>query len=226
MTPSIRTCGLLVGLAIAFASPAAASVTVYNIQADFDAATSGVTTFGFTNVSGTPPGFDITSNPVTISGVTFTNDVTPADVDNGGSPIIFVIDSAATPTYGVDFLSFQNTNTGMTGSISSAGFTAFAFHYGSYVNVGASATLTLSTGESFVITPADAAQFVGFTSDTAITSISFDYPDSYAFDILDVSYGNAGTAATVPEPAAWALLLVGFGGMGAMIRRRRTAQAA
>jgi hypothetical protein len=29
-------------------------------------------------------------------------------------------------------------------------------------------------------------------------------------------------AGGVPEPAAWALMLVGFGGIGAMIRRRRT----
>lgn len=34
------------------------------------------------------------------------------------------------------------------------------------------------------------------------------------------------SAAAVPEPAAWALMLVGFGGMGAAIRGRRTATAA
>jgi hypothetical protein len=27
--------------------------------------------------------------------------------------------------------------------------------------------------------------------------------------------------AGVPEPASWALMLVGFGGMGALLRRRR-----
>lgn len=34
-----------------------------------------------------------------------------------------------------------------------------------------------------------------------------------------------GTGA-VPEPASWALMIVGFGGAGAMLRRRRTATAA
>jgi hypothetical protein len=34
------------------------------------------------------------------------------------------------------------------------------------------------------------------------------------------------TTAGVPEPAAWAMMLVGFGGLGALARRRRTAVAA
>jgi hypothetical protein len=29
----------------------------------------------------------------------------------------------------------------------------------------------------------------------------------------------------VPEPAAWSLMLVGFGGLGAAVRRRRKAMA-
>lgn len=33
------------------------------------------------------------------------------------------------------------------------------------------------------------------------------------------------TAAAVPEPAGWALMILGFGGLGSMLRRRRTALA-
>ncbi len=34
------------------------------------------------------------------------------------------------------------------------------------------------------------------------------------------------TLATVPEPAGWTLMILGFGGVGAVLRRRRTASAA
>lgn len=34
------------------------------------------------------------------------------------------------------------------------------------------------------------------------------------------------TSGGVPEPAAWALMIVGFGGVGALLRRRRRTQQA
>lgn len=213
--------GVIIGVAsaalLAIATPSAAAVVQYNTQGAFNAAATGVTTFGFTNLSGINPGFDVESNPYTQNGVTFTNDVTAADLDTGGSPIIFVINAGATPTYGVDFLSFQNTQTGMTGSLTSAGFTAFGFTFGSYLPVGP-ATLTLNTGESFQINPTDTAQFIGFISDAPITSASFNYAGSYAFDILNVSTGSG----AVPEPATWAMMLMGFGLAGSALRRRQT----
>lgn len=33
------------------------------------------------------------------------------------------------------------------------------------------------------------------------------------------------TSGGVPEPAAWALMIVGFGGVGGLLRRRRTRRA-
>jgi hypothetical protein len=35
-----------------------------------------------------------------------------------------------------------------------------------------------------------------------------------------------GVSLTVPEPATWAMMLIGFGGLGAMIRRRNRATLA
>ena len=37
---------------------------------------------------------------------------------------------------------------------------------------------------------------------------------------------NFEVAAGVPEPATWAMMLVGFGGLGGLLRRRRTASLA
>jgi len=45
--------------------------------------------------------------------------------------------------------------------------------------------------------------------------------------IADFAPNNATiTAGAVPEPATWALLIAGFGGIGAAQRRRRSAVAA
>jgi len=63
--------------------------------------------------------------------------------------------------------------------------------------------------------------FFGFTSDTAIDSLGITRLDGYAV-IDDASF----TPGPVPEPASWALMLTGFGGLGALLRRRGTALAA
>jgi hypothetical protein len=53
----------------------------------------------------------------------------------------------------------------------------------------------------------------------AVTSINFrSTVDAFEFD------GLAGTLA-IPEPTTWALMILGFGGAGAMLRRRRAALA-
>jgi hypothetical protein len=210
---------ILLGLGvIAMASPAAASVVEYTSQAAFNAAASGVSTFTF-DQGNIPPLSTFQPNPVTFNGVTFEDLPTPANAISGGSPGLILISASATPTYGQDFLAFQNEDPSILGTISSAGATAFGFTFGSYVNVGSSATLTLNTGEIFTVTPGTTAQFIGFTSDAPITSISLDYDNSFTFDVLSVS----SNLASVPEPASWTLMLLGFGGLGAVMRRRRLA---
>jgi hypothetical protein len=47
------------------------------------------------------------------------------------------------------------------------------------------------------------------------------------FDQIADFAPNDGTFAAVPEPSGWALTIMGFGGLGAMLRtRRRTARSA
>jgi hypothetical protein len=50
------------------------------------------------------------------------------------------------------------------------------------------------------------------------------YNDGYA-DNLSLILRGQDVGGGVPEPSAWALMLLGFGGLGAAMRRRRTAAA-
>jgi hypothetical protein len=44
-------------------------------------------------------------------------------------------------------------------------------------------------------------------------------------DIISLPTAAADAVSAVPEPAGWAMMLVGFGGLGALLRRRRAAAA-
>jgi hypothetical protein len=196
---------------VAIAGSADAAVTEYTSQSAFDAAAPAASTFGF-NAGGVT---SVEPNPATFGTLSFSDNVTADDTADGGIPLLFLVSATDTPTYGRDFLSYQNENLGISAEIDSAGATAIGFSYGSNVPAG-DATLTLSTGDSFTITPSTTASFIGFTSTSPITSVSVDYPNSFAFDLISVS-----SLSAVPEPASWAMMLVGFGGLGAAMRSRR-----
>jgi hypothetical protein len=198
-------------LLLAGAGAAQATVTEYTTQAAFNAAAPSANTFGF-NAGGN---LTVEPNPVTIGGLSFFDETTPLDVSANGSPVLFLVPASGPPAYGVDFLSYQNTQTGIVADVNSAGSTAIGFQYGSYDLPSGNATLTLSTGDTYTITPSTAAAFIGFTSTTPITSVSVNYPNNTTFDLVSVS------VSAVPEPSTWAMMLVGLGGLGAMARSSR-----
>lgn len=51
----------------------------------------------------------------------------------------------------------------------------------------------------------------------------FGFPECFDLDALEAANFREGTGA-VPEPATWALMLLGFGAVGFSMRRRRTTQ--
>ena len=71
------------------------------------------------------------------------------------------------------------------------------------------------------ITMAKAAGFYGFTSDLGVRSVTFSSGPGESFDLDNLRFGSALAIAGVPEPASWALMILGFGGAGMAIRRRR-----
>jgi hypothetical protein len=76
--------------------------------------------------------------------------------------------------------------------------------------------------------PPRSTGFFGFQSDTAIGQVVFTPraggTENYTFD--DLRFGRAPVAAPVPEPATWAMLILGFGLTGAALRMRRHAALA
>lgn len=64
-----------------------------------------------------------------------------------------------------------------------------------------------------------------FTFDEAITAVQLQ-SSSPAFEVSDIAGVPATDVGLVPEPAAWALMVLGFGGLGAGLRVRRRWQGA
>lgn len=100
--------------------------------------------------------------------------------------------------------------------------TAFAFDLFDLGDVGRT-TVTASYGDATVTLFSDFVgksgnqTFAGFTSATPFTKVSIS--NSAVGDIL--YFDNIRFGAAVPEPATWAMMLVGFAMVGAAVRRRR-----
>lgn len=108
-----------------------------------------------------------------------------------------------------------------------AGFYSFAgaFSYNDVLPTGVSVA-------AFVGGVSQIADIVGaFDFDATLTagqrvSFAVGAAGNYAFDSTGFTLTVTGPdhrVGGVPEPAAWALMVLGFGGAGAMLRRRRTA---
>jgi hypothetical protein len=101
------------------------------------------------------------------------------------------------------------------GTFTSAEFNLFnALGSTNSVNItvnGVTRAFALGNGENFF----------GFTATAGdvISSIAFDTNGTGVTDLRQLRVG--GVAAAVPEPGTWALMLLGFGAIGAAMRKRR-----
>ena len=235
MYTKVRMLAVIVaGTLLVSSASASAAVTVYTNQAAFNAAVSGAASYGFAGIAPTnspnPGNNFIVINP-TVNGVTFTS--TTAN----GAP--FVIDTSSNSVYGVPFFSGQGNAENIPANnvtVTLPGYGAFGFTYGSYISSAETYSATLNTGDVFNFSTGatnGTPQFIGFVSDTPLTSASLtstagpndltpggnNQGYGYAFDIINFSLGSP-TAGAVPEPATWAMMLLGFGMVGFAMRKR------
>jgi hypothetical protein len=104
-------------------------------------------------------------------------------------------------------------------------FNSFTFHL-------ANGATEVVTGAALAALPGMSANgsWTGFTSngrlrfsfDSAITGVDL-FSAGNSFEISDI---GAVAVSLVPEPAAWTLMILGFGGVGGLMRRRRFAMFA
>jgi hypothetical protein len=177
----------------AISAPALATVSVYTSASAFTNATTGTTTyaFPFAGATGTSIGTAYTLGPATFS-----------------STNLFSYDDGA---YGTPYL-------GSTGAIAvDTNTSAIGLYFGSFWSGAFTVTYT-ANGDTGTFYVPDTA-FFGFTSSSGPLTLTFSQPAGTELDITQFITGSS--AAPVPEPDTWALMIVGFGAIGVCMRRKR-----
>jgi hypothetical protein len=152
--------------------------------------------------------------------------VTFAGVDgNGGSILDQASNFGINAHSGSDFLAF-NINVG-TGDAEAVNFTTPVTNFSIFVGDGTGATYTASAFDangtllgSSSVSPGGGVYGELVISSPNISQVVFSGPGFFVAD--DLSFNTSGG---VPEPALWAMMLVGFGSAGALIRSRRRSLA-
>lgn len=195
-------------------SGAQAAFTVYTTQVSFLAAVTGSATDTFEDL----PSIDPVPGPLdrTVGDYGYTASVGP------NSPTFYtagLFNVWLSTNNALDTITFDN----FSGGVNAIGGRFF----------GSTAEGTFDRGESVLITATDAGgtvsqtivdatrfSFLGFVSDSAITSLTVSavQPSS---GFVWPAVNNLVLASVVPEPETYALLLAGLAGIGMLVRRRR-----
>jgi hypothetical protein len=171
--------------------------------------------------------FDAIADP----NVSYTGDVLQGPQQNN---------TTASPPYGGDvngdttkYASVQGGDTGTFSALPGFYLSTFSFYLGSPDTFN-TLTFNFLGGGSQTFNgkyiwggtpPGDGNRNMGFRvyydfGGAKVTSVTFGSTnDAFEFD------GIGGNVAAIPEPGTWALMIMGFGGAGAMLRRRKAALA-
>jgi hypothetical protein len=201
-----------------FATNSYAATIEYTTLSSLTGATTGATTVNFdaaaTGISCPPCFTGVTSGPnmpYVYMGLTFTTDSTNLNINTAGGG------------YPAPNLSNSTPATSLTIDLGSA-VTAFGLDFFTpgasdvTISFGNYTSPSISTGSFGPI------QFEGFTSDTPfqVVTLTFSGGDPDGFSVFDVTTA----VAAVPEPSTWAMMLLGFCGLGFLAHRRRNQTSA
>jgi len=202
----------------AMATGASASINLYSNRAAFVAGAPGLTTLTFDGI--VPAGFDATNvGPLqNFSGASF--DGASVGVQ---SHLSFPGQLIADDVYGSDYLEWEDANPQVLTVHFETAVNAVGFDF-MEVRGHASLFTIGGAGGSFQVLTGGTSSFFGLFSDVAFDTLTIsapaDGPVPGNFATLD-NFSFGALRGGVPEPGAWALMLVGFGGLGAMLRRDR-----
>jgi hypothetical protein len=104
------------------------------------------------------------------------------------------------------------------GTFTSAEFNLFSALAGT---TSVSISVNGATGQTFALGQGENFFGIVATGTDVIRTIAFDTNGSGVTDLRQVRLGGVSTVGPVPEPGTWAMMLIGFGAMGAAMRRRR-----
>ena len=204
----VNTAAALAALAIGVSAAGASQATVYTLT--LDGCTGGCGAGPFGTVTVTNDATDVGSLDVLVqlaAGIQFNG------AGKSGTHTSVAFDLVGNPA--VTIKNISNANFASSGAIANdSPFGAFGY---SLDWIGPNGNPTGVTSLSFEIFTAGGPLTLGSTLYNGV-------PLFFAADVL--GNGNTGNVAArgggvVPEPATWAMMLVGFGGLGAMLRRRR-----
>ncbi|HME10190.1 MAG TPA: putative Ig domain-containing protein [Bryobacteraceae bacterium] len=189
---------------IAFSVSGHAAVQTYSSRATWSAATTAVANVSFEGIVApngsqyipSPPGFSTSGNGPNCSATV----PCPVNFDliNHSGSLFIIGDGYYYPATAVISAQGESGSNPQTLQVSfSPASTAVGIDYGQ-INVEATFTFTLSTGEVFQTTAPPGLEFFGVTTDTPITGVSITMlPSGYA---LNVSLFSFGSAASVSAP--------------------------